>query len=149
MNINKLLHDIRNNIEYDEYGITKIAQEAVNALADIIEQQENDIKEKQKHLENLQKVNEDMEERIAIMTEYGLWIPVEERLPEIKEGNEYFGTRCIVCNEYKQVFPLRYCLHNVRGREVHRWIYEDLRLYYGEVAYWMPLPEPPKEGEAE
>ena len=92
---------------------------------------------------------ENMEERIAIMTEHGLWIPVEERLPEIKEGKEYFGTECIVCDKYKQVFPLRYCLHNVRGRKVHRWVYEDLRLYYGEVAYWMPLPEPPKEGEAE
>lgn len=77
------------------------------------------------------------------------WISVEERLPEIKKGYEYFGTRCITCDNYKQVIPLRYCRHTVRGKEVCRWTYDDGRLYYGTVVAWMPLPEPPKEGEAE
>ena len=77
------------------------------------------------------------------------WIPVEERLPEIKKGCEYLGTRYITCDKYKQVIPLRYCRHTVRGKEVCRWTYDDGRLYYGTVVAWMPLPEPPKEGEAD
>lgn len=86
-----------------------------------------------------------------LKTEQPKWIPVEERLPEIKEGKEYFGTECIVCDKYKQVFTLRYCKHTVRKKEVYRWMRDDMSIYYGEVVYWMPfsLPEPPKEGGAE
>ena len=99
-------------------------------------------------IETQERIIEDQEERIAIMSEGG-WIPVEERLPEIKEGKEYFGTECIVCDKWKQVFVLRYCKHIVRGKEIYRWMRYDMSIYYGEVVYWMPFPEPPKEGGAE
>lgn len=69
MEISKLLHDLRNNITYNEYGIATITREAINSLADVIEQQEKTITEKQQHIEGLEKINEDLEERIAIMSE--------------------------------------------------------------------------------
>lgn len=75
------------------------------------------------------------------------WTPAKERLPEIKEGHEYYGTRCIICDNYKQVFTLRYCKHIVRKKEIYRWVREDMTIYYGEVVCWMPFPEPPKDGE--
>lgn len=75
------------------------------------------------------------------------WISAKERLPEIKEGHEYYGTICIVCNNIKQVFMLRYCKHIVRNKEVYRWMRDDMSIYNGEVVCWQPLPEPPKDGE--
>jgi len=120
-------------------------KEFAGIIADAI----STITEKTQRIENMETMIEDMEERIAIMSEHGLWIPVEERLPKIKERKEYFGTKCIVCDERKQVFTLRYCKRIVRKKEVYRWMRDDMSIYHGEVVYWMPLPEPPKEGETE
>lgn len=120
---------------------------ATDALQ-IITEQENMLDEKQKHLENLQKVNEDIEERIAIMeegTDNG-WIPVTLGLPETNDS--YFGRHIIVCDERKQVFPLRYVRRNIRGKTVERWQEEDGRIYgRNNIIAWQYMPEPLKEGE--
>ena len=83
---------------------------------------------------------EDQEERIAIMSEGGLWIPVKERLPE------------------ENISPITHDYTEV----VCYTTFGDVRVYkFGEghffkgpgvmdhlVTHWQYLPEPPKEGEA-
>ena len=124
--------------------VTRLMTDALQ----IINDQENMLDEKQKHLENLQKVNEDLEERIAIMeegTENG-WIPVTLGLPETNDS--YFGRPIIVCDERQQVFPLRYVRRNIRGKTVERWQEEDGRIYGRmNIIAWQYMPKPLKVGD--
>ena len=87
----------------------------------------------EKIIEDAAKTIEELEERIAIMTEGG-WIPVEKRLPDE-------SCDCII----------------VSGGEAqlsHFTITEKIfwtpDIYEAEeqenVEYWMPLPEPPTKG---
>lgn len=87
--------------------------------------------EAKKHLENLQKVNEDLEERIAIMEEGG-WHPVSERP---KKTDDYIVR--IDCGVV-QITSMRNYIASL-----NKWVGED------RITHWMPLPEPPKEGEQE
>ena len=128
------------------FCIDQVMKDALQIITD----QETLLDEKQKHLENLQKVNEDLEERIAIMeegTDNG-WIPVTlGLLPE--PNDSYFGRHIIVCDERQHVFPLRYVRRNIRGKTVERWQENDGRIYYGaNIIAWQYLPEPLKVGEA-
>lgn len=64
------------------------------------------------------------------------WIPVSERLPE--EADRY------LCNIKSFAFPGSYyqdILKYDKGGFIEGHIYTD------DVTHWMPLPEPPKEGE--
>ena len=62
------------------------------------------------------------------------WIPVSERLPERRKDV------VIIALRWGEV-DVGWCEDGVWGSEfVDK--YED-----GEVTHWMPLPEPPKEGE--
>ena len=119
------------------------------------------LKALEKLIETQEKIIEEQEERIAIMSEHGLWIPVEERLPENAQNK---GAHC----------P-RYKVYTKWG-ETEGWYNPDKGCWYfllwyfaGEkvdfehgdypklaheingakvVTHWMPLSEPPKEGEA-
>lgn len=119
-----------------------------------IDNLENTIKEKQKHLENLEKVNEELEERIAIMSEGG-WIPVKKQLPEKKET-------VLLADKYEICFG--YLTDYEDFRAVDDCLTEDNRPARQKYPcscyeYWMHLPElpkgwalddePPKDGEAE
>lgn len=76
------------------------------------------------------------------------WIPVTLGLPETDDS--YFGRHIIVCDERKQVFPLRYVRRNIRGKTVERWQEEDGRIYgRANIIAWQYLPEAPEEGEQE
>ena len=70
------------------------------------------------------------------------WISVKDRLPE--EGQEVLA----YWNCKKGIFngnSVEVCDYNDgRWWDFHRNRYLDT---YGTVTYWMPLPEPPKEGE--
>lgn len=95
----------------------------------IITEQETMLEEKQKHLENLQKVNEDLEERIAIMSEGG-WHDAEKDQP--KETDCY-----IVRIDYGvgQMTTMREYVSS-EGK----W----LKSIEEKITHWMPLPKPPK-----
>ena len=75
------------------------------------------------------------------------WIPVTERLPEEEESvfvvREFLGVK-------GQVPPSTYT--EIAYRIGDRWVadsdeYKIARHRHTDPLYWMPLPEPPKEGE--
>lgn len=81
------------------------------------------------------------------------WIPVSERLPEVKLGEK---VECIVwvhCNTWEKDKSM--CMEwehtTVRRKEVSRWLWNNsIKMDAWEVIAWMPLPKPyMKEGEAE
>lgn len=135
MTTNELIERLRSKRPIDLETLSDLLEEA----ADCIDGLEDRIAEKQKHIENLQKVNEDLEERIAIMSEHGLWTPVEKQLPE--EGKFVLV--------YGELYP-----NEREGCKVAVSRRIDFNYWIGlgrerKVTHWMPTPEPPKEGEAE
>ena len=60
------------------------------------------------------------------------WIPVTERLPEEHR-------RVLCCQVYGGNLLL-----TIQDNE---WLGEEWEIDSGRVTHWMPLPEPPKEGE--
>ena len=71
------------------------------------------------------------------------WISVDDRLPPIEKL--YSSMVCICCTRKGYVLPLRYVYTTVRKKEVYRWERMDGALWGDDVAYWQPLPEPPKQ----
>ena len=66
------------------------------------------------------------------------WIPVSERLPE--EGKEVLT----LCWHHESWQPhVCYLSINFKGR----WITSIAGQWMMNVSHWMPLPQPPKEGE--
>ena len=70
------------------------------------------------------------------------WISVEDRLPHVEQL--YSNMTCICCTKNGSVLPLRYVYTIVRKKEVYRWELMNGSLWGDDVAYWQPLPEPPK-----
>ena len=101
-------------------------------FAGIIADAISTITEKTQRIENMETMIEDMEERIAIMTEHGLWIPVTDRLPQDDEDVLVWvnGTH-----------------RDMAYRDEGVW-YDEEHNHLKNITHWMPLPEPPKEGEA-
>ena len=64
----------------------------------------------------------------------GKWIPVTERLPEYGEIVLAFGKRHATSGMFRGT-----------GLRPSQWEWKGNM--YKEVSHWMPLPEPPKEGE--
>ena len=62
------------------------------------------------------------------------WIPVSERLPELWQT-------VIVCDTREQYVGA--CMYY--GND--DWVHDDKLWDTSEITHWMPLPEPPKEGE--
>lgn len=68
------------------------------------------------------------------------WIPVEERLPKLPDGN-YCALMVLTAYKGKpESIPMIYERTLVRGRRVERW-----RYYWDRIAdkipdFWMPLP---------
>ena len=117
-------------------------------FAGIIADAISTITEKTQRIENMETMIEDMEERIAIMTEGG-WISVEERLPDA-------GKACYVAYYYHHPYA-------GEGYAVYQgfaglsgdgaWVDTngvEISPYAGDVTHWQyaNIPEPPKEGEA-
>lgn len=64
----------------------------------------------------------------------GKWIPVSERLPE---------------NEVRVLVMLKAGTSNYTNMDTDRTYKSGVWVRWGnDVTHWMPLPEPPKEGEA-
>ena len=79
------------------------------------------------------------------------WISVEERLPEfIKQVEsddfliDYSETVLVFRPKFNRIELACYALEGI----TEYWLDSDFDRIDG-VAYWMPLPEPPKEGDAE
>ncbi len=85
------------------------------------------------------------------------WISVNDRLPEIPKGKH--GVSVIVA-EYDQVFAegksfeRGYLIHEaIYDGRFKEFIYPDHLQYIGlrelsdPVTHWMPLPDPPNEGD--
>ena len=62
------------------------------------------------------------------------WIPVSERLPNLYET-------VIVCDVREQYVGAWMYYGN------GDWLHDDKLFGAEEITHWMPLPEPPKEGE--
>lgn len=101
-------------------------------FAGIIADAISTITEKTQRIENMETMIEDMEERIAIMSEGG-WHKATE-LP--KETDDYIVT-IIEMERWKSVTTRNYRISFGWG------------LFSNEkLVCWMPFPKPPKEGEA-
>ena len=113
---------------------------------EVIENLEKALAEKQQYLENLQKVNEDLEERIAIMQEGG-WIPVSERKPN--SCGVYIVARWFIDGCRREILTDA-CYFDGSNT----W-HDDTRVNHSrpyltdKIVAWMSLPEPPKEGVQE
>lgn len=83
-------------------------------------------KELAEHLKTCEKATKKAER-------FGEWISVKERLPE--KWGSYLAW---VINHRIEiaVFSSEWCLDNTDGAGLE-----------GDITHWMPLPEPPKEGE--
>lgn len=73
------------------------------------------------------------------------WIPVSERLPEIKE--HHVSDVCLVClKDHGMTFAeLQENIFGQVGWDVER--EDDYHEPIGEVVAWIPLPEPYQEGK--
>ena len=121
-----------------------------------IDNLENTIKEKQTHLENLQAVNEELEKRIAIMSEGG-WNPVDKKLPTeygkywvYTKSGKIFQTEFRPDEEYKEEPFYQWGWKEPEAPE--GWVsfyFDDGEHYVDEITHWMYCFEPPKEGEQE
>lgn len=67
------------------------------------------------------------------------WIPVSERLPE----REQIPFDCLVALKSGTVHEATF----LDVDPVHRWCTELHYFNTGDVIAWMPLPQPPKEGD--
>ena len=83
-------------------------------------------------------------ELIAFSTiEQPTWISCAVRLPE--EAGEYI-VMTNALGKSKGVMAMEYRFTQVRGKPVKRWEWNN-RISPWIVTHWMPLPQPPKEGE--
>ena len=79
------------------------------------------------------------------------WISVKDRLPEDLPENK--GKKVIPCLvSLKSTYPNGKPNTQKRQRQLQYygsegWVWEWSRIGASRVTHWMPLPEPPKEGE--
>ena len=110
----------------------------------------NSLKCIERLIETQEKIIEDQEERIAIMSEGG-WHKTAEEKPKLKTDFP-FESITVICadkdSKHERAYPLQWCRRKVRGKIVYRWEYMYDNICYNEPYYWQYLPEPPKEGEA-
>ena len=72
-------------------------------------------------------------------TDFGKWIPVSERLPEVRE--DVLCYRCI--KNVSLTFDVYTYLGNGQWEDTYGNLDEEIK----PISHWMPLPEPPKENE--
>lgn len=130
--------DFNNKCEREE--IHELLKEAIKEAGEQIKVEcpTGTLKALEKLIETQEKIIEDQEERIAIMTEGG-WHDASKRPP--KEGrylvwglHEFTPDHCDMPNAYWQT-------------RIAQWL--NITGWDTKVKYWQELPEPPKEGEAE
>ena len=121
--------------EAGEFIVTEVPTGTLVALEKLIDTQE--------------RIIEEQEERIAIMSEGG-WHKTAEEKPKLKTDFP-FESITVICadkdNKYERTYPLKWCRRKVRGKIVYRWEYMYDNICYSEPDYWQYFPEPPKEGE--
>lgn len=104
--------------------------------------------ESRQRIENMEKVIEDLEERVAIMSEHGL-IPVKVRQPNDNKVHYVIGKN----DEGYEIYAASYedgkwgYDQDYYDKETWGWTGSE-RFEVDNVVYWFDLPEPPKEGEA-
>ena len=97
-------------------------------------------------LKAVDKLIEEQEERIDIMSEGG-WIPIALKPPKADRNKEP-SIVSVIATTGRSVFPVYWCGRIIRGKWVERWETSN-GLYWGdEIIAWMPIPKPPKRGEA-
>ena len=77
------------------------------------------------------------------------WIPVTERLPNVDKTDDYHERVGVaVCIRGKSESEYRYYRRStVEGNTSYHWTYPWGDASYEKITHWMPLPQPPKEGE--
>ena len=97
-----------------------------------------------KTIENMEKIIEDQQERIDIMSEGG-WIPVEKRLPEEKENPLTHDFCEVICYCQFGGIPKADDVRVFKFGNGH--FYHGLQIMDRIVTHWQYLPELPKEGD--
>ena len=92
-------------------------------------------------IEELSAIREEQKAQIIAMAaeDKPRWIPVTERLPEF-EG-------AVLCMRKSNVYGVRPYQEILYVDEYGFKNYDDIYLADGVVTHWMPLPQPPEEGE--
>lgn len=75
------------------------------------------------------------------------WIKCSERMPSLGEGRIVMIETLLGVIDCKTVIPVRYVRTEVRGKSVERWEWLSGCVCHDNITHWMPLPEPPKDGE--
>lgn len=75
------------------------------------------------------------------------WIPVREKLPDIKKDGELLQiTQTVQATDGKEFFFGHFKVCKANGAWMFVCATEDVDLCVtDEITHWMPLPEPPKE----
>ena len=94
------------------------------------------IEELKKQLDNAEIENIKLKEEFAKYRRNNRWIPVTERLPEEEEVVLVWGGASVYTAKR----------HNKYGELM--WWKLNSRWHYCNPTHWMPLPGPPKDGEA-
>ena len=96
-------------------------------------------------------MNKALNMAISALREHPRWISVEERLPEDLPENK--GKKVIPCLvSLKSTYPKGKPNTQKRQRQLQYygsagWVWEWSRIGASRVTHWMPLLEPPREGE--
>lgn len=86
------------------------------------------------------------------------WISVEERLPDITDGNNFdirWSDNILIPSPYGTILMGRYieCIDDEIDEVVERGFSSEEGGYFkpeyglGEITHWMPLPPPPKQNK--
>ena len=74
------------------------------------------------------------------------WIPCSERLPELQDTR---WVRTVIVCARGHVMPMIYERDIVQGKAVGvwKWMWRGIFKEPEAITHWMPIPEPPKEGD--
>jgi hypothetical protein len=115
------------------HAVARIAE--LKGVIEILEDQQREVKniliDKNLHIDSLYEEGYKLQQRIAELEEAQRWIPVSERLPELRVGRVD-----LVYTVYGEIHSAMYLGNGWTS------LYRDFRS--NEVTHWMPIPKLPE-----